>query len=51
MALFQKILIRGGKITGKSDFLHKYVSGDTMKAVLTFKIFIGISSYPFVFEK
>jgi hypothetical protein len=50
MALFQKILIRGGKTHEESDFLHKYVyvSGDGMKSVLTFRIFIGISSYPFM---
>jgi len=35
-----------GKIPHKSDLLHMYVRGDVMKGVLTFRIFIGIPSYP-----
>jgi hypothetical protein len=35
-----------GKIPDKSDLLHMYVRGDVMKGVLTFRIFIGIPSYP-----
>jgi hypothetical protein len=38
MTSFQKILIGGGKITGESHFLHKYVSEDTMKGVLIYLI-------------
>jgi hypothetical protein len=35
-----------GKIPDKSELLHIYVKGDVIKGVLTFRIFIGISSYP-----
>jgi len=35
-----------GKIPDKSDLLHMYVRGDVMKGLLTFKIFIGIPSFP-----
>ena len=35
-----------GKMLEESDLLHMYVRGDMMKGVLTFRIFIGISSYP-----
>jgi len=37
---------REGKITDESDLLHMYVKGDVMKGVFTFRIFIGIPSYP-----
>jgi hypothetical protein len=35
-----------GKIPKGSDLLHMYVRGDVMKGVFTFRIFIGIPSYP-----
>ena len=35
-----------GKIPDETDLLHVYVRGDVMKGVLTFRIFIGIPSYP-----
>jgi len=35
-----------GKIPDESGLLHVYVRGDVMKRVLTFRIFIGIPSYP-----
>jgi len=35
-----------GKIPDESDLLHLYVSEDVIKGVLTFRIFIGIPSYP-----
>jgi len=35
-----------GKIPDASDLLHMYVKGDVMKCALTFRIFIGIPSYP-----
>jgi hypothetical protein len=35
-----------GKIPAESDVLHMYVRGDVMKGVLTFRILIGIPSYP-----
>jgi len=35
-----------GKVPHKSDLLHMYVRGDVMKGVLSFRISIGISSYP-----
>ena len=38
-----------GKIPDESDLLHMYVRGDMMKGVLTFRIFIGIPSYPWEF--
>ena len=34
-----------GKIPDESDLLHMYVV-DVMKGVLTFRIFIGLPSYP-----
>ena len=37
---------RGGGIPDESDLLHMYVREDVMKGVLTFRIFIGIPSYP-----
>jgi len=37
---------REGKIPDESDLLHMYVKGNVMKGVLTFRIFIGIPSYP-----
>ena len=33
----------------KSDLLHMYVRRDVLKGVLTFRIFIGIQSYPWEF--
>jgi len=35
-----------GKLPDESDLLHISVRGDVMKGVLTFRIFIGIPSYP-----
>jgi len=35
-----------GKIPDKNDLLHMYVGEDVVKGVLTFRIFIGIPSYP-----
>jgi len=35
-----------GKIPDESDLLHMFVGGDVLKDVLTFRIFIGIASYP-----
>jgi hypothetical protein len=37
---------RDGKIPDEGDFLQMYVKGDVMKGVLTFRIFVGIPSYP-----
>jgi len=34
------------KIPDESDLLHMYVREDVIKGVLTFRIFIGIPSYP-----
>jgi hypothetical protein len=33
-------------IPNESDLLRMYVRGDVIKGVLTFRIFIGIPSYP-----
>ena len=38
-----------GKIPDESDLLHMFVGGDVLKDVLTFRIFIGIASYPWAF--
>ena len=38
-----------GKIPDKSNLLHMYLKGDVMKSVLTFRIFVGIASYPWQF--
>jgi hypothetical protein len=38
-----------GRIPEESDLLIVYVRGDVMKRVLTFRIFIGIPSYPGIF--
>jgi hypothetical protein len=38
-----------GKIPDESDLLHMYDRGDVMKSVLTFRIFVGIPSYPWEF--
>jgi hypothetical protein len=38
-----------GKIPDESDLLHMYVRGDVIKDVLTFKLSIGIPSYPWEF--
>jgi len=35
-----------GKMPDESDLLHMYDRGDVMKGVLSFRIFIGIPSYP-----
>ena len=37
---------REGKVHDKSDLLQMYVRRDVTKGVLTFRIFIGIPSYP-----
>jgi hypothetical protein len=37
---------REGKIPDENDLLHMYVKGDVIKGVLTFRIFVGIPSYP-----
>jgi len=37
---------REGKIPDESDLLLTYVRGDVLKGVLTFRIFVGIPSYP-----
>ena len=34
------------KISNENDLLYMYVRGDAMKCVLTFRILIGIQSYP-----
>jgi hypothetical protein len=38
-----------GKIADESDLLHMYDKGDVMKGVRTFRIIIGIPSYPWEF--
>ena len=38
-----------GKKPDESDMLHMYDKGDVMKGVLTFRILIGIPSYPWEF--
>jgi len=35
-----------GEIPDENDFLHIYVRRDVVKGVLTFRIFVGIPSYP-----
>ena len=40
---------REGKIPDESDLLLTYVRGDVLKGVLTFRIFVGIPSYPWEF--
>jgi hypothetical protein len=35
-----------GKMPDKSNLLHMYVREDVMKGILTFRIFMGIPSYP-----
>jgi len=38
-----------GKIPDENDMLHMYDRGDVMNGVLTFRILIGIPSYPWEF--
>jgi len=42
-------LNQDGNVPGESDLLQMYVRGDVTKGVLTFRIFIGIPSFPWRF--
>jgi len=49
MVFISKKFNQQSKIPNEIDLLHMYVRGVGIKGVLTFKIFIGITSYSRVF--